>query len=65
MEGRVFYEEAENLLRQEFREPRNYMLILRAISEGKRKMGEIANETGLDKSAVSRYIEILQNLDLI
>jgi len=63
--GGFFYEEAENLLRQEFREPRNYMLILRAISEGKRKLGEIANETGLDKSAVSRYLEILSNLELI
>ncbi len=64
-QGGFFYEEAENLLRQEFREPKNYMLILRAIADGKRKMGEIANETGLDKSAVSRYLEILQNLNLV
>lgn len=63
--GGFFYEEAENLLRQEFREPRNYMLILRAIAEGKRKLGEISNETGLDKSAVSRYIEILENLKIV
>ncbi len=63
--GGFLYEEAENLLRQEFREPRNYMLVLRAIAEGKRKMGEISNETGLDKSAVSRYLEILQTIKFI
>jgi hypothetical protein len=63
--GGFLYEEAENLLRQEFREPRNYTLILRAISEGKRRIGEISNETGLDKSAVSRYIEILENLKIV
>jgi len=63
--GGFFYEEAENLLRQEFREPRNYMLILRSISEGKRKIGLISNSSGLDKSAVSRYIEILENLKIV
>ncbi len=59
------YEEAENILRQEFRETKSYKLILRAISEGHRRLGEIANATGLDKGAVSRYIDILEGLDLI
>ena len=63
--GGFFYEEAENLLRQEFREPRNYSLILRAISEGKTSFGKIVNSTGMDKAAVSRYLEILHNLNMI
>ena len=63
--GGFLYEEAENLLRQEFREPRNYMLILRAIAEGKRKLGEISNETGLDKSAVSRYLDTLETVKFV
>ncbi len=63
--GGFLYEEAENLLRQEFREPRNYMLILRAIAEGKRKLGEISNETGLDKSAVSRYLATLETVKFV
>ena len=63
--GAELYEEAENLLRQELREPRNYKLILEAISEGKRRISEIANATGLDKAAVSRYIDTLELLDIV
>ncbi|AAL64904.1 conserved hypothetical protein, degenerate [Pyrobaculum aerophilum str. IM2] len=63
--GGFLYDEAEFLLRQELREPSNYMLILRAIADGRRKLGEIANETGLDKAAVSRYLATLELLDLV
>ena len=63
--GGFLYEEAEFLLRQELREPRNYFLILRAIADGRRKLGEIANETGLDKAAVSRYLYTLELLGLV
>jgi len=59
------YEETEFLLRQEPREPRNYFLILRAVADGWRKLGEIANETGLDKAAVSRYLYTLELLGLV
>ncbi len=63
--GGFLYDEAEFLLRQELREPSNYMLILRAIADGRRKLEEIANETGLDKAAVSRYLATLELLDLV
>ncbi len=63
--GGVLYEEAENLLRQELREPRNYMLILRALSEGYRRVSEIANITGIDKAAVSRYLDVLEMLEIV
>jgi len=63
--GGFLYEEAEFLLRQELREPRNYFLILRAIADGRRKLGEIANETGLDKAATSRYLHTLELLGLV
>ena len=63
--GAVLYEEAENILRQELREPRNYKLILEALAEGKRRVSEIANATGLDKAAVSRYIGTLELLDIV
>lgn len=63
--GGFLYEEAENLLKLEFRESKNYKLILRAISEGKTKSGEIINYSGLDKTAISRYMEILENLNLV
>ncbi len=63
--GEFLYEEADNLLRQELREPSNYKLILRALSEGYRRVIEISNITGLDKSAVSRYLGTLELLDLV
>lgn len=59
------YNEVEYLLREELREPRNYFVILRAIAQGKRKLSEIINDTGFDKSLVSRYIDILRSLALV
>jgi len=41
------------------REPRNYFIILRAIARGKSKLSEIINDTGFEKSLISRYLEIL------
>lgn len=63
--GAPLYEEAEFLLRSEFREPRNYMLILRSISYGNHTLGEICSYSGLDKSMVSKYLDVLMSLRLI
>ena len=48
--GQPLYEEVEFLLREELKEPRNYFVILEALSLGKRKLSEIINETGDRKS---------------
>jgi len=62
--GQPLYEEVEFLLREELREPRNYFVILEAISLGKHKLSEIINETGFDKGTVSRYLSILESLHI-
>ena len=62
--GQPLYEEVEFLLREELKEPRNYFVILEALSLGKCKLSEIINETGLDKGTVSRYISILDSLQI-
>ncbi len=62
--GQPLYEEVEFLLREELKEPRNYFVILEALSLGKRKLSEIINETGFDKGTVSRYISILDSLQI-
>jgi len=62
--GQPLYEEVEFLLREELKEPRNYFVILEALSLGKTKLSEIINETGFDKSMVSRYISILDSLQI-
>lgn len=59
------YEEVEFLLREEFREPRNYFSVLLALSLGKRKLSEIINFTGFDKSTLSAYLGILQQLLIV
>ncbi|MFH1148214.1 MAG: ATP-binding protein [Pseudomonadota bacterium] len=59
------YEEVEFLVREEFREPRNYFAILKAMSEGKRRLGEIMGSTGFEKSMVARYMDILRSLSIV
>lgn len=63
--GCYLYNEAEFLMSEEFRESKNYKLILRAISFGKNTAGEICGNTGLDKGMVSKYLEVLKGLRLI
>jgi len=63
--GSFFYNEVEYLLREELREPRNYFVILRAIAQGKRKLSEIINATGFEKSLVSKYIDTLRELKFV
>lgn len=62
--GQPLYQEVEFLLREELREPRNYFVILEALSLGKHKLSEIMNETGFDKGTVSRYLSILDSLQI-
>ncbi len=59
------HNEVEFLLREELREPRDYYVILRAISQGKRKLSEIMNDTGFDKAHLSRYLDILRSLGFV
>ncbi len=59
------FEEAEFLLLEEFREPRRYFSILRAIASGKRRYGEIADATAMDKTLLSKYLSSLKELRMI
>jgi len=63
--GEFLNAEAEFLLREELREPRNYMAILRAIASGRHRVSEIVNDTGFDKSVISRYLSILEDLAFV
>lgn len=63
--GEFLYEEAEFLLREELREPRNYSSILKAIALGAKSYGEILSLTGLDKSMLSKYASVLEDLGFI
>jgi len=63
--GSPLYREIDFVVREELAEPHNYFAILKAISFGKNKQNEIVNYTGLDKGMVSKYLSVLENLQLI
>ncbi len=62
--GEVLYEEVDFLLREEFKQPRSYFPILSAIASGSHKFGEIASKTGMDKSNLTKYLSILDQLHI-
>lgn len=59
------YQEVDFLLKEELREPRNYFSILLSLALGKRKLSEIINDTGFDKSTLSAYLAILNQLSIV
>ncbi|MDP2754230.1 MAG: ATP-binding protein [Nitrospirota bacterium] len=63
--GNFLHIEPEFLLKEELREPRNYFLILKAISFGNTKFGEIVNYTQLDKTLVSKYLDTMAVLHVV
>jgi AAA+ ATPase superfamily predicted ATPase len=63
--GAFLFREVDFLLKEELREPRNYLAILRAISQGRRKFGEIINDTGLAKNILHKYLHVLEDLQLV
>ncbi len=53
------------VLQQELTEPHTYYSLITAIAQGCTTLGEIINKTGLEKSVVSKYLNVLQRLHLI
>jgi len=63
--GEMLYDEVEFLLREELREPRYYFALLQAIAQGKRKLSEIVNSTGLPQPTANKYLGVLSDLDIV
>ncbi len=59
------YEEPENLLKQELREPAIYNSIITAIANGSAKLSEISSAVGLESSACLSYIKVLSELGIV
>ena len=53
------------LMKQEFREPANYNAVLQAIASGSRTLNEIAGFTKLENTSISKYLNVLQELNYI
>jgi uncharacterized protein len=63
--GEFLYEEVEILLREELRDPSNYMSILSSIAGGLNTFNGISQKTNLDKSMLSKYLGVLETLNII
>ncbi|WP_297091240.1 ATP-binding protein [Thermococcus sp.] len=59
------YAEADFLMSSELREPRVYKLILKAVAEGKRRFNEISTHTGIPRSNLFKYVEVLERLGFL
>ncbi|MEW5936975.1 MAG: ATP-binding protein [Candidatus Thermoplasmatota archaeon] len=59
------YEEIDFLLREEMREPDVYKGILSAIEEGRTKVVEIANRTGIRVQDMDKYLKVLIRLGFV
>ncbi len=59
------FEEPNNLLKQEVREPAIYNAVISAIASGASKLSEIANKIGEDTSTCAVYIKNLVSLGII
>lgn len=59
------FEEPENLLKQELREPAIYNSIITAIASGASKLNEISTRVGLETGACSKYLKVLLDLEII
>ncbi len=63
--GEVLYNEPFILLREEFREPRTYMLILKYIALGYNTYGKLVSATGIERGNLSKYLATLEETDII
>ena len=59
------YEEPENLLKQELREPAIYNAIIRAIADGASRLNDIKTKVGEENSVVSKYLKTLIHLEIV
>lgn len=59
------FEEPENLLKQELREPAVYNTIISAIAGGASKVNEISTKSGLPTDMCSKYMKVLIELGIL
>lgn len=59
------YEEPENLLKQELREPAIYNSVITAIAGGASRANEIATKVGVESAVCAKYLKVLLDLGII
>ena len=59
------FEEPENLLKQELREPAIYNSIIAAIAGGASRLNEISTKVGLESGICTKYLKVLLELGIL
>lgn len=59
------FEEPENLLKQELREPAIYNSIIAAVAGGASRSNEIATKVGIESPICAKYLKVLLNLGIL
>mgnify|MGYP000777499965 FL=1 len=59
------FEEPENLLKQELREPAIYNSVIAAVAGGASRSNEIATKVGLESGVCAKYLRILLELGIL
>ena len=59
------YEEPENLLKQELREPAVYNSIITAIAGGASRPNEISTKVGIESAVCAKYLKVLLELGIL
>jgi uncharacterized protein len=59
------YQDTMFVLQQELTEPRVYYSIINSIAKGNTKLGNIINDTGLEKGMITKYLSVLRELQII
>lgn len=59
------FEEPENLLKQELREPATYNSIISAIASGASRLNEISTKAGLETAVCTKYLKVLLELGIL
>ncbi len=63
--NKFLYQDTQFVIQQELDEPGTYYSIIRSIAKGNAKLGNIMNDTGLEKGKITKYLSVLKSLHLI
>jgi len=61
----VMLTDAAFLLHEQLDEPRNYMAVIESIAAGYHRLTEIATMSGIDRSNISKYLSVLDELGYV
>ena len=63
--NKFLYMDTQFVIQQELKEPSTYYSIINSIAKGNVKLGNIINDTGLEKGKITKYLSVLKSLHLI